>query len=169
MHSPTTKKIKIEVQDDDGDKYNVSLEGKFSKEKMLKVFELIESFDNNTSINKTSTEREHEMTNLDSTLGSRLWNIIQDKLMQRNFTSSQVLNFYNEIYNQRIQLSIVSTYLARFFVRNKLARIKHGKEWMYSISNLNQNTSNQHSDYLLHSKDLLHHYEKPSTVYDLHQ
>lgn len=169
MHSPSTKKIKIELQDDDGDKYNVSLEGKFSKEKMFKVFELIESFDNNTSIKKTSTERQHEMTNLESTLGSRLWNIIQDKLIQRNFTSSQLLNFYNEIYNQSIQLSIVSTYLARFFARNKLARIKHGKEWMYSISNLSHNIPNGYSDYLLHSKQLLYHYEKPSTVYDLHQ
>jgi hypothetical protein len=169
LHPPSTKKIKIELQDDDGDKYNVSLQGKFSKEKMLKVFELIESFDNKSLIKKTNIEHQHEMTNLHSTLGSRLWNIIQDKLIQRNFTSSQVLNFYNDIYNQRIQLSIVSTYLARFFARNKLTRIKHGKEWMYSIANLNHNITNRHSDYLLHSNDLLHHYEKPSTVYDLRQ
>jgi len=39
------KKIKIELEDADGGKYNLSLEGNMSKEKIMKVFELIEVLD----------------------------------------------------------------------------------------------------------------------------
>ena len=53
MSSPK-KKIKIELEDNEGDKYNLSLEGKFSKEKMMRVFELIESFEDKTTKEPTS-------------------------------------------------------------------------------------------------------------------
>jgi hypothetical protein len=36
------KKIKIEFEDADGSKYNLSLDGAISKNKMLKVYELME-------------------------------------------------------------------------------------------------------------------------------
>ena len=37
------KKIKIELEDDDGGKYNLSLEGNLSKDKIQKVLQLVES------------------------------------------------------------------------------------------------------------------------------
>lgn len=173
MHSKT-RKIKIQLQDDDGDKYNLSLEGTLSKEKMLKILTLIDSLDNNVSDRSLDCHVSHvqNSTNLD-TLGAKLWNIIQNKIKDANFTSNDVLKTYNEIYKESTQLSIISTYLTRFFSKNKLIRRKHGKEWMYAISNsqTSQNVSVPYNEYTLaHSNSgLIHHYEKPSTVYDLHQ
>jgi hypothetical protein len=37
------KRIRIEVEDDEGSKYNLSIDGNFSKDKLLKVFDLIDS------------------------------------------------------------------------------------------------------------------------------
>jgi len=150
------KKIKIELEDNEGDRYNLSLEGKFSKEKMMRVFELIESFEDKTI--KEPIAIAYDDT---STLASRIWNIIQDKCHNTTFTSAFIFNKYNEIYEEKLQLSAISTYLSRFFVRNKLARIKHGKEWIYSVININDNNMSQ-------GHDITYHYDFP-TVYDLHQ
>jgi predicted transcriptional regulator len=163
-----TRKIRIQLQDNDGDKYNLSLEGTLSKEKMLKVFTLIESLDNNVS----NTRSEHEkLTNNFDSLGSKLWNIIENDIQNINFTSGDILKAYNRIYRETTQLSIISTYLARFFTKDKLVRRKHGKEWIYSIS-ISQPDSKEITPYKNLSESnngLIHHYEKPSTVYDLHQ
>ena len=155
MNSPK-KKIKIELEDNEGDRYNLSLEGKFSKEKMMRVFELIESFEDKTT--KEPTSLTYDDTT--STLASRIWTIVQDKYHNTTFTSALIFNKYNEIYEEKLQLSVISTYLSRFFARNKLARIKHGKEWIYSVIDINENLSQSH--------DITHHYDFP-TVYDLHQ
>ncbi|HEY5737996.1 MAG TPA: hypothetical protein VIS28_06930, partial [Nitrososphaeraceae archaeon] len=128
--SSQKKKIKIELEDNEGDRYNLSLEGKFSKEKMLRVFELIESFEDKTT--KEQKEPTSVLYDDTSTLASRIWSIIQDKCHDAPFTSAFIFNKYNEIYEEKLQLSVISTYLSRFFARNKLSRIKHGKEWIYS-------------------------------------
>ena len=64
------KKIKIELEDNEGDRYNLSLEGKFSKEKMMRVFELIESFEDKTIKEPITIAYDDS-----STLASRIWNI----------------------------------------------------------------------------------------------
>ena len=159
MSSPK-KKIKIELEDNEGDRYNLSLEGKFSKEKMLRVFELIESFEDKTT--KEQKEPTSVLYDDTSTLASRIWSIIQDKCHDTTFTSAFIFNKYNEIYEEKLQLSIISTYLSRFFARNKLSRIKHGKEWIYSMIHINDSLSQSQSH------DITYHYDFP-TVYDLHQ
>jgi predicted transcriptional regulator len=172
LHSKT-RKIRIQLEDNDGDKYNVSLEGALSKEKMLKILTLIDSLDNNSSNTDTSLHSQlNNSTNSDS-LGTKLWNIIENEINDINFTSNDVLKTYNQIYRETTQLSIVSTYLTRFFTKNKLIRRKHGKEWIYSASNsqITQGIPHAYNKYTSpHSNsDLMHQYEKPSTVYDLHQ
>ena len=170
MHSKT-RKIRIQLEDNDGDKYNVSLEGALSKEKMFKILTLIDSLDNSISDASLHSQLNNN-TNSDS-LGTKLWNIIQNDIKDINFTSNDILKIYNEIYRETTQLSIVSTYLTRFFIKNKLTRRKHGKEWVYAISNsqTTQKISAPYNEYTSpHSNTgLIHHYEKPSTVYDLHQ
>jgi hypothetical protein len=170
LHSKT-RKIRIQLEDNDGDKYNLSLEGALSKEKMFKILTLIDSLDNNISDANVDSQSDNN-TNSD-TLGTKLWNIIENEIKDVNFTSNDILKTYNQIYRESTQLSIVSTYLTRFFTKNKLTRRKHGKEWIYSISNTQttQNISVPYNKYTppLSNSGLIHHYEKPSTVYDLHQ
>ena len=170
MHSKT-RKIRIQLEDNDGDKYNLSLEGALSKEKMFKILTLIDSLDNNISDANVDSQSDNN-TNSD-TLGTKLWNIIENEIKDINFTSNDILKTYNQIYRESTQLSIVSTYLTRFFTKNKLTRRKHGKEWIYSVSNMQttQNISVPYNKYTspLSNSGLIHHYEKPSTVYDLHQ
>lgn len=117
-------------------------------------------------------------------LGAKLWSIISKKLTYQKFSSSDLSRAYNHTYRENIQLSIVSTYLSRFFMRNKLERVKHGKEWIYSINHVTTQDTHVH-DITNHNQmkivqsqplktsqdtqDILCSYESIPTVYDLHQ
>lgn len=172
------KKIKIELEDSDGGKYNLSLEGNLSKEKIQKVLQLVES------LNISKDEEVSPSLNVDTetsispiSIGSRIWSLIENNFSFSSFTSSNVVESYESKYGEHIQLSLVSTYLSRFNEKNKLIRSKRGKEWVYklvkiskpditSTSQLNPLENLYHSDTNQMENDFLKQ-NALSTVYDL--
>jgi len=132
------KKIRINLEDSSGGKYKFDLEGNITRDKVLKLFELMDVMD-----------IEQETPNFD-TLGGKIWYIIENYFPTGRFTSSLVLQKYEDEYNEPdavyherkkepIKLSVVSTYLARFASQNKTKREKTGREWSYQITRLVQN------------------------------
>jgi len=135
----THKKIRINLEDSSGGKYKFDLEGNVTRDKVLKLFELMDVMD---------IEQEQETPNFD-TLGGKIWYIIENYFPTGRFTSSLVLQKYEDEYNEPdavyherkkepIKLSVVSTYLARFASQNKTKREKTGREWSYQITRLVQ-------------------------------
>ena len=129
------KKIKIEVEDAEGDKYNLSLEGNMSKEKVMKVMELMEAINNGksepTEFNNYHTSNQAQ-ENLNS-LSSKIWRIVEGKFPFTSFTSTDILDMYTEEYNEPIKLDVIATYLSRYHKKGKLLRSKGGKEWIYKL------------------------------------
>ena len=125
------KKIKIELEDDEGGKYNLSLEGNFSKEKILQVIELMELVrsDSTGAIINNSRQENNRTLSVDS----KIWNIIEQSFYHNTFTSSDIVNIYNKKYNETIKLSIISTYLARYVTKGKLNRTKRLREYVYDL------------------------------------
>ena len=117
------KKIRIDLEDADGAKYNLSLEGNVTRDKMLKIFELMDLI---------NIEEPEDSVQLDST-GSKIWNIVDKHFPIGKFTSSMVLEKYEDEYGEPVKLSVISTYLSRFAQRGRVAREKKGKEWAYQI------------------------------------
>jgi hypothetical protein len=109
----------------------------------MKVFELMEllniegkdtnnNYSNAAAATSTAAEtKEHK--NLAS-VGSKIWNVVENKFPYSTFTSSDILEMYEDEYDEPIQLSIISVYLSRYSERGKLARSKKGKEWIYKIA-----------------------------------
>jgi len=155
--STATKKIKIELEDENGEKYNLSLQGTLSKEKIMNVIEFVQLFD------KNSIDSSFEQKESDTKLGSKLWKLIIENFKYHTFTSSDILRIYRDLYYQSIQLSVISIYLSRFYLKKQLNRSRNGKQWVYTLVKENLN----------HYKE---NYEKSShpnllsvpTVYDLH-
>ena len=145
------KRIRIELEDEEGSKYNLSIDGNFSKDKVMKVFDLIDSL--NIKAENTVDNYRTDYINLD--LGSRIWKIIES-FINKDFTSTDIFNIYCKNY-ENIQFSIISTYLARFFSKGKIDRTKHGKEWLYSLNKTSVNLISQEK---FHSR-------ADVTVYDL--
>jgi predicted transcriptional regulator len=129
--SSKKKKIKIELEDDEGGKYNLSLEGNFSKEKILQVIELMELVrsDSTGAIINNSPQENNRTLSVDS----KIWNIIEQSFYYSTFTSSDIVNIYNKKYNETIKLSIISTYLARYVTKGKLNRTKRLREYVYDL------------------------------------
>jgi hypothetical protein len=156
--STARKKIRIELEDENGEKYNLTLQGTLSKEKIKNVIEFVQLFDKNCIDSSSFEHRETE-----TKLGSKLWNLIIENFKYHTFTSSDILRIYQDLYYESIQLSVISIYLSRFYFKRQLSRSKNGKQWVYTL--VKENLNNY--------KEI---YQKPNqpnllsvpTVYDLH-
>jgi hypothetical protein len=126
------KRIKIDLEDADGAKYNFSLEGNVTREKMLKIFELMDLI---------NIEEPQNEPILDS-VGSKIWNIVDKYFPMGQYTSSEVLEKYEDDYGEPIKLSIISTYLSRFTTKGKVERTRQGREWAYQIVKITQRQPN---------------------------
>lgn len=188
------KKIKIELEDDDGGKYNLSLEGNLSKDKIQKVLQLVESlniskeeFNVQTKPNPMNNEvKNFKNSNSNSlhSIESKIWSLIENNFIYSSFTSSDIVDSYQSVYNEQLQLSLISTYLSRYVEKNRLMRSKRGKEWVYKLiklsksvnQNLNSRDIESQSTHLLNSQfssDISNDnsflkQNVLSTVYDLH-
>jgi len=151
------KRIKIELEDENGEKYNLSLQGNLSKEKIMNVIEFVQMFE------KNSMDNIFEHKESDIKLGSKLWNIITENFRYHTFTSSDLLRIYKDLYYESIQLSVISIYLSRFYIRKQLSRSKNGKQWVYALIKENLNYDKQIYEKSNHSNLL-----SVPTVYDLH-
>ena len=122
------KRIRINLEDADGAKFKFDIEGNVTKDKVLKLFELMDLM---------NIEDGQNTPDLGS-VGGKIWNIVENSFPAGRFTSSSVLEKYEDEYNEPIKLSVVSTYLARFSSRNRIQRTRIGREWSYQIIRIAQ-------------------------------
>jgi len=122
------KRIRIDMEDADGAKYDIKLEGNVTREKILKIFEMMDLM---------NIEQGPEAPNLDS-IGGKIWNIVDKHFPVGKFTSTEILEKYEDEYNKPIKLSVISTYLSRFASKGRVERSKTGREWSYQTIKLTQ-------------------------------
>ncbi|MBM3906223.1 MAG: hypothetical protein FJ354_06060 [Thaumarchaeota archaeon] len=122
------KRIRIDLEDSDGAKYNFNIEGNITRDKVIKIFELM---------NLMNIEDQDEVPQLDS-VGAKIWYIVDKHFPMGNFTSNEILEKYEDEYNEPIKLSIISTYLARFNGKGRINRLRQGKAWVYQIAKIPQ-------------------------------
>lgn len=117
-------KLRMILQDDNGNKYSVEIQGQIDVSKIQKVIQIYETL----SEHKDSVE-----TNNNDSLYNRLLSIIKSDLIDKRFTSSDVQEIYEDKYSEPIKLAAVSTYLARFSIHGILKREKAGRTWAYTL------------------------------------
>ena len=122
------KRIRIDMEDQDGARYDIKLEGNVTREKVLKIFEMMDLM---------NIEEEQEAANMDST-GSKIWHVVDKFFPLGKFTSTNILEKYEDEFNEPIKLSIISTYLARFSSKGRVGRARTGREWTYQTVKIGQ-------------------------------
>jgi len=122
------KRIRIDMEDTDGTKYDIKLEGNVTRDKILKIFEMMDLM---------NIEQGPEAPNLDS-IGAKIWNIVDKHFPVGKFTSTEILEKYEDEYDEPIKLSVISTYLSRFTSKGRVERSKTGREWSYQTIKLTQ-------------------------------
>nr|NIU01347.1 hypothetical protein [Nitrosopumilaceae archaeon]NIU87691.1 hypothetical protein [Nitrosopumilaceae archaeon]NIV64792.1 hypothetical protein [Nitrosopumilaceae archaeon]NIX61949.1 hypothetical protein [Nitrosopumilaceae archaeon] len=105
-------------------RYDIRLDGNVTREKVLKIFEMMDLMN--------IEEQTQESPSLDS-IGAKIWHIIDKFFPVGRFTSTNILEKYEDEYNEPIKLSVISTYLSRFASRGKIDRTRNGREWKYQI------------------------------------
>jgi hypothetical protein len=124
------RKFKIELEDAEGSKYNLSLEGNVSKEKIMKIVEFMDLL----NIESNGNGEAETPNRAPASVGDRIWSLVEGKFPYSGFTSTDILELYEDQYNEPIKLSIISTYLSRYSDRGRLVRTRQGKEWVYKIA-----------------------------------
>ena len=117
------------MEDSDGARYDIKLEGNVTREKVLKIFEMMDLMN--------IEEEQSEATNMDS-VGSKIWYIVDKFFPMGKFTSSNILEKYEDEFNEPIKLSIISTYLSRFSSKGRVDRLRTGREWTYQTVKIGQ-------------------------------
>ena len=116
------------MEDTDGARYDIKIEGNVTREKVLKIFEMMDLM---------NIEDEQNVTNMDS-VGSKIWHIVDKFFPIGKFTSTNILEKYEDEYNEPIKLSIISTYLSRFSLKDRIDRVRTGREWTYQTMKISQ-------------------------------
>jgi hypothetical protein len=145
------------LEDENGQKYNLTLQGSLSREKIMNLIEFVQCFEKNS----TDTSMEHKES--DRKLGQKLWNLITENFRYHTFTSTDLLRICRDLNYETIQLSVISIYLSRFYLKKQLNRSKNGKQWVYSLVKENLNYEKVNYD-KSNQVNLL----SVPTVYDLH-
>ena len=122
------KRIRIDMEDSDGAHYDIKLEGNVTRDKVLKIFEMMDLM---------NIEEEQEPINMDS-VGSKIWHIVDKFFPMSKFTSTNILEKYEDEFNEPMKLSIISTYLSRFSSKGRIDRIRTGREWTYQTIKVGQ-------------------------------
>ena len=108
----------------------VNIEGNINRDKILKILELLDLMYIVEADNNPGAE----------SVGGKIWHIVNKYYPTGRFTSSEILERYEDEFNEPIKLSVISTYLSRFTSKNKVERAKKGREWAYQTIKLVNST-----------------------------
>ena len=122
------KRIRIDMEDSDGARYDIKIEGNVTRDKVLKIFEMMDLM---------NIEDEQEVTNMDS-VGSKIWHVVDKFFPMGKFTSTNILEKYEDEFNEPVKLSVISTYLSRFSSKGRIDRVRTGREWTYQTIKISQ-------------------------------
>jgi hypothetical protein len=122
------KKMRVEVFDGGGNRYSITFEGQVTREKALRLLEIVELLGGMPSVNPGESQT---ISNLSKQDKVRL-------LVGRNFpivwfSSKEVQNLYEKELKEPISLSTISTYLSRMADRGILAKSNASNKMRYRI------------------------------------
>jgi len=124
------RKVKVEFQDESGTKYSLAVEGRLSREKVMKLMDLMDMVEASPEVNQPKAD--------ESTTFGRVLKIIQESYLAKEFSSADVARDYENLHGEPIGLSTISTYLSRLTERGYLARQRFGASWVYRMVHLKQ-------------------------------
>ena len=118
------RRVKIELEDEEGTKYTVALEGKVSREKLMKAVDMLEFMDVplDHSVPRTAGE---------GTSFGKVMVLLESTFSAGDFSSSDVAREFEDRFNQPVKLSTISTYLARLADKEYVKRERFGNSWVY--------------------------------------
>lgn len=118
------------LEDESGGRVIITLEGSVTREKVEKVLNMVEMLEAEIPPDMGTPDERMD------TVSKKLYQVVQRRFSLGNFSSTDLLEAYEDEYNQPIRLSTISTYLGRFASRGMLAREKGSSGWNYRMNRI---------------------------------
>jgi hypothetical protein len=114
------RKIRVELFDTEGNKYSISFEGQITRDKTLRLLDLVELLGGGTTsgMNPGNTPT----TTRDVTKFDKIRSVIQKHFPIGWFSSKEIQNLYEQELKEPINLTTTATYLGRMTTRGTLQR-----------------------------------------------
>jgi len=122
------RKMRVEVFDEGGNRYAITFEGQVSREKALRLLDIVELLGGMPSVNPGESQPISELSKQDKV----------QVLVERNFpivwfSSKEVQDLFEKELKEPISLSTVSTYLTRMADRGILTKSSASNKRRYRI------------------------------------
>ena len=117
------KRIKIELEDEEGTKYTLALEGAVSRDKLMKAMDMLEIMDMPLDHAPKAPD--------EGTFFGKVQTLLETTFATGDFSSSDVARELEDKYGQPVKLSTISTYLARLADKQYIKRERFGNSWVY--------------------------------------
>lgn len=130
------KKMRVEVFDSSGNRYTVTFEGNVTRDKALRLLDLVELLGGMPSVNPNLNEVTSEYSKFE-----KLRSLLEKHFPIVWFTSKDAQVVYEQEFKEPISLSTVSTYLSRMSDRGVLAKSGTSNRRRYrTLTKISQST-----------------------------
>lgn len=124
------RKMRIELFDSEGNKYKIAFEGQITREKAVRLLDLVELLGGMPS---SEANRRPILSN-ELSKCDKVRMIIQKHFPIVWFSSMEIRSAYEQWFKEPVGLSTVSTYLARLTDRGLLIKMKASNRVKYRVA-----------------------------------
>ena len=128
-----TRKMRVELSDNDGNRYTVAFEGQMTRDKVLRILDLVDLLGGIPNENQTQNSSNKTITDTFSRF-EKVYMTIQKNFPIIWFTSKDAQIIYEQELKEPINLSTVSTYLTRMAKKGLLIRTGVGNSVKYKVT-----------------------------------
>ena len=121
------RKMRVEVYDETGNRYTISLEGRVTRENALRVLDMVEL------LGGMRGAASGEATVAELSKFDRVRLVVEKHFPLVWFSPKDAASVYEKETKDPVSLSTISTYLARLSKRGVLARTKNSKRVLYRL------------------------------------
>lgn len=127
------RKMRVELFDSEGNRYTVAFEGQITRDKALRLLDLVELLGGMPGENST-LNAVNQQPNISSSRFEKVRLVIQKSFQLVWFSSKEIQSVYEQELKDPISLSTVSTYLSRMTNKGFLLRTGSSNNLKYKIS-----------------------------------
>ncbi len=131
------RKMRVELFDNEGNRYTVAFEGQITRDKALRLLDLVELLGGMPN-EGANTSAGNSLVGNAVSRNEKVRSVIQKNFPLIWFTSRDVQSVYEQELKEPISLSTVSTYLSRMANKGMLLRTGENNNLKYKVANIPQ-------------------------------
>jgi hypothetical protein len=127
------KRMRVELFDNEGNRYSVSIEGEVTRDKALRILDLVELLGGMPAGN-SKPEPSTAVTTRELSKFTKVFTVLQSHFPLVWFSSREVQYIYEQELREPISLSTVATYLARLSAKGSVMKTGRANRLKYKIT-----------------------------------